>query len=192
MLNCTDSNLLTIPASVCATINMLICTPFFEYINQRSAYGIWSQVWVLPCLITLEFLPWGTGNRWAWWAGITALIGYPYPHAMQVAWCSRISNSVRTRTVSAALYNMVVQVHGIISANMYRADDKPEYRRGNKVLIGICFLNMGVYCFAKTYYTRRNHQKQRQWTAMTPEEQKSYLETTKDEGNKRLDFRFVS
>ena len=187
-----ESNLLTIPASVGATINMLICTPLFEYLNQRTAYGIFAQIWVLPCVIALEFLPWNPSQTWARYAVITTLIAYPYPHAMQVAWCSRISNSVRTRTVSAALYNMFVQTHGIISANIYREDDKPAYRRGNKWLIFVALLNIGIYIFAKVYYVRRNEKRRRKWNALTPEEQKVYLETTTDQGNKRLDFLFVS
>ena len=188
----TASNLLVIPASVITTINMLICTSVFERLNQRSLYGVWSQLWAIPCLIALVFLPWGGAHRWSWWTVITVLIGYPYPHAMQVAWCSRISNSVRTRTVSAAVYNMFVQAHGIISANVYREDDAPDYRRGNKALIGVAVMNVFIYWATNVYYTQRNRRKKLKWDSMTSEEQKAYLETTTDQGNKRLDFRFVS
>jgi hypothetical protein len=191
-LSLAASNLLVIPAAVTATINMFICTWFFEKINQRWAYGAWSQIWTIPCLIALKTMPWGAAYRWAWWLVITILIGYPYPHAMQVAWCSRISNSVRTRTISAAVYNMLVQAHGIISANVYRAEDAPEYRRGNSALIGVAVLNICIYVGARIYYTRRNRSRERSWNAMSPEQQKHYLKTTSDEGNKRLDFRFVS
>ena len=175
------SNLLTIPASMMATVNMFICTTIFERFNQRWLYGVWSQVWAIPCLIALEYMPWGAWYRWAWWSAITVLIGYPYPHAMQVAWCSRISNSVRTRTVSAALYNMLVQAHGIISANVYRESDAPAYRRGNNGLIFTAFLNILIYCGAKIYYQQRNLGKEIRWNAMSPEQQKRYLETTTDE-----------
>lgn len=186
------SNLLVIPAAVTATMNMFICTWFFEKVNQRWAYGAWSQIWTIPCLVALKLMPWGAWYRWAWWTVITILIGYPYPHAMQVAWCSRISNSVRTRTISAAVYNMLVQAHGIISANVYREEDAPMYRRGNSALIGVALLNICIYVGAKAYYVRRNRTKERLWNAMSPEQQKHYMRTTSDEGNKRLDFRFVS
>jgi hypothetical protein len=42
-------------------------------------------------------------------------------HPIQVAWNSRNANTVRSRTVASALYNMFVQAGGIISANIYRA-----------------------------------------------------------------------
>ena len=99
---------------------------------------------------------------------------------------------MRTRTVSAAVYNMFVQAHGIISANVYRKDDSPSYRRGNRALIGVAFLNIFLYIATNYYYDRRNHRRAQKWNALTPEEQKIYLETTLNQGNKRLDFRFVS
>ena len=72
------------------------------------------------------------------------------------------------------------------------ADDRPRYRRGNRALLSINVLNIGLYVFAKVYYTLRNRFRDRKWNAMTEEERKEYLATTKDKGNKRLDFRFAS
>jgi hypothetical protein len=45
---------------------------------------------------------------------------------------------------------------------------------------------------AKAYYAFRNKQKASKWDNMTTAEQQIYLESTTDEGNKRLDFRFDS
>ena len=87
---------------------------------------------------------------------------------------------------------MFVQLSSVISANIYRADDAPRYRRGNRVLIAIACVNLFVlYPFTKFYYIYRNKQRDRIWNAMTPEEQSHYLATTKDVGNRRLDFRFA-
>ena len=122
----------------------------------------------------------------------TALLSYPYTHPIQVGWCSRNSGAVASRTVNASLYNMFVQLSSVVSANIYRADDAPRYRRGNRALITISCVNLFIlYPGTKAYYMWRNKQRDRVWDAMTPEQQAHYLATTKDVGNRRLDFRFA-
>ena len=112
-------------------------------------------------------------------------------HPIQVGWNSRNSNTVRSRTVSAALYNMFCQTGGIISANIYRADDAPRYKRGNGQLVALVSANIVIYILVKVYYVLRNRSRDKKWNAMTPDERQHYLDTTTDEGNKRLDFRFA-
>ncbi len=112
-------------------------------------------------------------------------------HPIQVAWNSRNSNAVRSRTVSAALYNMFVQASGIIASNIYRKDDAPRYKRGNRVLLSLCIVNIALYVFTKLYYVYRNRSRDTKWNAMTEDERVHYLATTTDAGNKRLDFRFA-
>jgi hypothetical protein len=63
--------------------------------------------------------------------------------------------------------------------------------RGNKVLVSIAAYNIAMYLAVKQYYIWRNKSKDKEWKKMSTAEQLSYLETTKAEGNKRLDFRFV-
>jgi hypothetical protein len=41
------------------------------------------------------------------------------------------------------------------------------------------------------YYVKRNSYRDRVWGSMSDEERLKYTTTTKDEGNKRLDFRFA-
>lgn len=86
---------------------------------------------------------------------------------------------------------MNVQLGGVIGANIYREDDKPLYHRGNSVLIGISLLAISLFAFAKVYYILRNRSRERVWNEMSAEKRAEYLETTMDEGNKRLDFRFA-
>jgi hypothetical protein len=85
---------------------------------------------------------------------------------------------------------MFVQTSGIISSNIYRADDAPQYKRGNKQLLAINVMNVFLYLFVKAYYVFRNKSRDKKWDAMTEEQKLEYLATTKDAGNKRLDFRF--
>jgi len=107
-----------------------------------------------------------------------------------VGWNSINSNTVRTRTVSAAVYNIMVQIGGIVSSNIYRADDAPFYKRGNKVLIGICVFDIFLFLGVKLYYIQRNKYKAKIWESYSAAEKENYLATTKDRGNKRLDFQF--
>jgi hypothetical protein len=50
--------------------------------------------------------------------------------------------------------------------------------------------NFAVFIGAKVYYVGVNRRREAVWREMTKEEKETYLETTKDRGNKRLDFRF--
>lgn len=81
---------------------------------------------------------------------------------------------------------MFVQAGGIISSNIYRKDDAPNYKHGNRTLLGIAVGNIGIYLLTKAYYVWRNKSREKKWNAMTQEQQLEYLETTSDEGNKRV------
>jgi hypothetical protein len=65
------------------------------------------------------------------------------------------------------------------------------YRTGNSVLIAICAYNIIIFIGAKLFYVRVNKNRAAVWDAMTQAEKEHYLATTKDAGNKRLDFRFA-
>lgn len=205
-----ETNLLTIPSTVLALISMFIVALLSEAVNDRAIVSMLEDLWSLPFLVALYCLP-ANPNPWLYYVcnriyfkikartnalmlhqGLaTALLSYPYTHPIQVGWCSRNSGAVASRTVNASIYNMFVQASGIIAANIYRADDKPRYRRGNRTLIAISAVNLIIlYPGAKLYYIWRNKQRDKIWNAMSPEEQSNYLETTKDIGNRRLDFRF--
>lgn len=93
--------------------------------------------------------------------------------------------------MSAALYNMSVQSAGIMASNVYHQWDAPRFHNGNRNLLIVVGLNILQYFFLKSYYVWRNASRDKRWNAMTDEQKRHYLDTTKDEGNKRLDFRFV-
>ncbi|KAF1811307.1 MFS general substrate transporter [Eremomyces bilateralis CBS 781.70] len=186
-----NTNLLTIPSSVTHMITLLSVTWLSERINQRAYLAMLQDVWTLPCIIALRFWPGLMKQQWATYGLLVTLLSYPYCHAINVAWVSRNSNNVASRSVSAALFNMNVQLGGIISSNIYRDDDKPLYRRGNQVLIGINVLSICLFLFAKVYYVTKNKIRDRKWNAMTPEERIDYTYNTTDTASRRLDFRFA-
>ncbi|KIX93596.1 uncharacterized protein Z520_10774 [Fonsecaea multimorphosa CBS 102226] len=185
-----EVNMLTIPSYVLFIINLLAFTWLSEKTNQRFLVALLSQIWCMPLLIASELLP-GEASRWVKYALATLLVGAPYVHAIHVGITSRNAGSVRTRTVASALYNMFVQASNIIGSNIFRTDDAPLYRRGYKVLIGICAYNVVLFLLAKWFYVWRNKVRERKWDSMTEEEQRHYLATTTDKGNKMLTFRFA-
>ncbi|KDQ60102.1 hypothetical protein JAAARDRAFT_56082 [Jaapia argillacea MUCL 33604] len=189
--NTFQTNLLVIPSTVLGIITMFFITFASEIFNDRAIVAMAEDVWALPLLIALYCLP-AKPNQWVYYGLASALVSYPYTHAIQVGWCSRNSGAVASRTVNASLYNMFVQASAIIYSQIYQKDDAPRYRRGNKILIIICCINLFIlYPGTKAYYVWRNKQREKIWSKLTAEEKSNYLATTKDVGNRRLDFRFA-
>lgn len=185
-----QANLLAIPSQFLFAVQLLILTWFSEKVKERSIVSSLSNVWILPWLVALVTLS-PKANPWVRYALLTGLLSYPYCHAILVGWNAKNSNAVRTRAVSAALYNMFVQSGNMIASNIYRDDDQPLYRRGNKILLGITCFNIVLFYLVKLFYIWRNKVRDRKWNALTKEEQDDYIVSTKDQGMKRLDFRFA-
>ncbi|KAK7959101.1 retrograde regulation protein 2 [Apiospora aurea] len=186
------TNLLTIPYLVLKIINMLALATFAEMTGQLAACASIFQFWCLPFLIYLRVVDTTHASKWLTWAMISLLLAAPLGHPVQVGWVSRNANTVRSRAVGAALYNMFLQAGVMISSNVYRTDDAPRYRRGNSILLGLVALNLALYAAAKAYYVWRNRVRDRRWRAMSPEEQVAYLAGSQARGNRGLDFRFAS
>ncbi|KAH8826971.1 major facilitator superfamily domain-containing protein [Flagelloscypha sp. PMI_526] len=176
----TISNLLSIPAQ----------SWFSEHIDSRVGATVILQFWMLPILAALTTFNKQT-SHWAWWTLVTLAVGFPYVHPIQVAWASTNSFKVSTRTVSASVYNMFVQLAGIIASYVYRSDDAPYYHRGNKALLGVTCMNITLYALVWLFYRTVNKRREKKWNSWSEEERREYLKTTKDQGNKRVDFRFV-
>ncbi|OQE05194.1 hypothetical protein PENVUL_c026G09445 [Penicillium vulpinum] len=183
-------NLLTIPATVLFLIQLVFWSWVSEKINNRMAIVLFYSFWIFPLLMALELMP-ATASPWTWYAVTVLVIGFPYVHSINVSLVSRNSGSVRTRTVGSAVYNMITQASSIIASNIYRTDDQPFYRRGNKILLALVGWNVLITIFVKFYYIQKNKKREQVWNAMDLEQKHLYLSTTKDEGNKRLDFRFA-
>ncbi|KIW31775.1 hypothetical protein, variant 2 [Cladophialophora immunda] len=186
-----QTNLLAIPYTVFHMINMMLVTYVAEILQELTLTAVTGQIWALPFLIFFNSVDTSKMNKWAMWAVTTLLLSYPNAHPIQVGWNSRNSNAVHSRTVSAAMYNMFVQAGGVISSNVYREDDAPAYKRGNRALLSVALLNVALYLSTKAYYVLRNRRRDRQWDALTEPQQLQYLAKTQERGNKRLDFRFA-
>lgn len=138
-----QTNALSVPAPAIGVVLLFLVVIVSEVVDNRSFVAMSQSVWFFPLCFALYALP-SDASPWTFWAVATLQQGFPYVHAIQVAWVSRQSGSVRTRTISAALYNMLVQVSAIIGANVYQQSDAPQYRKGNLALailsLCVCFL----------------------------------------------------
>ncbi|KAJ8070400.1 hypothetical protein OCU04_000775 [Sclerotinia nivalis] len=186
-----NTSLLTIPYSVFHIITLLLLTQLSERTNERTLVSMIQPLWTLPCIIALRFWPGSGVQAWNTYALVTVLLSYPYCHAILVAWTSKNSNNVGTRSVSSALYNMAVQLGNICGNFIYRTDDKPLYHRGNTQLIIINIAAIVVFLLTKVYYVMRNKQRDKVWNAMTAEQQQDYKRNATVTGSSRLDFRFA-
>jgi hypothetical protein len=185
-----QANMLLIPSQFLFAVQLLIVTWLSKKLKERALVSSLSNFWIFPWLVALVAVP-GSASPWVRYALLSGLLSYPYCHAILVGWNAANSNAVRTRAVSAALYNMFVQAGNMIASNIYRNDDQPLYRRGNRILLGICSFNIFLFFAVKAFYLWRNKVRDTRWNAMTKAEQDEYVVSTKDQGMKRLDFRFV-
>lgn len=184
-----EANLMAIPAQFMFAVNLLIITWVSKRFKERSIVSSISNIWMFPFFVALVAYP--NASPWARYGIMTGLLSYPYCHAILVGWNARNSNAVRTRAVSAALYNMFVQSGNILASNIYRDEDRPFYVRGNRILLGIVCYNIVQFYFVKAFYIWRNKLRDAKWNELTPEQQEDYTLNSKDEGLKRLDFRFA-
>ncbi|KAF1812705.1 MFS general substrate transporter [Eremomyces bilateralis CBS 781.70] len=106
-----ETNLLTIPSAVGHMITLLAGTWLSEKFNQRALFAMLQPLWTLPCIIALRVWPGLMKEQWSTYALLVVLLSYPYAHAINVAWVSRNSNNVGSRSVSAALFNMNIQIY---------------------------------------------------------------------------------
>ncbi|AEO69062.1 uncharacterized protein THITE_2119058 [Thermothielavioides terrestris NRRL 8126] len=185
------TNLLTIPSTVIHIFTLILLTRLSEWLNERTLTAMLQNVWTLPCIIALRFWPGVIHNAWGTYALITVLLSYPYCHAINVAWVSKNSNTVGSRTVASALYNISVQIGDVIASFMYLDYDKPYYHDGNTKLLAINILTIFLFLFTKVYYVLRNRYKEKVWNSMTEAERAEYIRNSPVRGTRRLDFRLA-
>jgi hypothetical protein len=187
-----DTNMLSIPSAVLQIILMLALAKSSEYFDERTFHCVVGEFWILPLLSALLALP-AHGHPWARFTLTTMISGYPYFHPVIAAWISENSFNVKKRALTAATYNVIVQMGSVIGSQIYRADDKPYYYRGNKVLVSICAFALVVMFVQRTWLSTLNKRKEKIWAGMSLEEKIEYqkdIAAREKEGNKRLEFRF--
>jgi hypothetical protein len=188
-----DSNMLTVPSAVLQIITMLALAYSSEYFNERTFHCILGEFWIMPLLVALLTIPDG-GREWSRFSLITLVSGYPYFHPIVSSWISENTFDVKKRAITAATYNVIVQVGSLISSQIYRKYDGPYYKQGNSVLVAICALSLVAFIVQRQVLVRLNKKKEQKWSQMNSQEKAFYqadVIAREQDGNKRLDFRFA-
>lgn len=110
------------------------------------------------------------------------------------SWISENTFDVKKRAITAATYNVIVQVGSLIGSQIYRSYEAPYYKTGNAVLLAICVLSLVTFVVQRQTLVHFNKKKEAAWGALTAQEQAAYQDdkdAREKDGNKRLDFRFV-
>jgi hypothetical protein len=111
-----DSNMLSIPSAVLQIILMLLLAhSSSKWFNERTWHCFIGEFWSLPLLAALLALP-AFGYYWARFAITTMISGYPYFHPIVAAWISENTFDVKKRAVTAAVYNVIVQIGSVVSS----------------------------------------------------------------------------
>ncbi|PYH91607.1 MFS general substrate transporter [Aspergillus ellipticus CBS 707.79] len=194
-----DANMLSIPSAALQIILMLAVCKSSDIFGERTWHCFFGEIWSLPLLAALIALP-DHGYNWPRFAISTMISGYPYFHPIVSAWISENTFDVKKRAITAATYNVIVQIGSVISSRancerieIYRTSDSPYYYTGNKVLVALCVLTLFIFVAQREYLRYLNRQKERKWGAMSTGERVAYQSdqaVREQEGNKRLDFRF--
>ncbi|GCF01601.1 hypothetical protein ZYGM_000600 [Zygosaccharomyces mellis] len=185
-----DVQLLTIPPYFLQIVFLLAITWFSEYVQERCFVCTISPIWATVFMGVIRWWKGSMHDVWGTYVLVMLMYAQPYVHAICVSWVSRNSNSIRTRAISSAMYNMFVQLGSICANQVYRQDDMPYYHRGNMQLFCVSLGAIPLFLLTKLYYVTRNKKKLNLWDGMSKEEQVEYINNTTDQGNKRLDFLF--
>lgn len=113
-----DSNMLSIPSAVLQIILMLVLARSSEWFDERTWHCWFGEFWSLPLLAALLALP-ASGYDWGRFAITTMISGYPYFHPIVAAWISENTFDVKKRAVTAATYNVIVQIGSVVSSRKF-------------------------------------------------------------------------
>ncbi|KAJ3113621.1 hypothetical protein HDU96_003152 [Phlyctochytrium bullatum] len=185
------SNLLTTPLYLWAMVFLSVIAWNSSRVGERALHCAVGAGSLLLGTALLSGVPTSV-NRWLRYAFLFPVTGGLLAwHGIQAAWISANMAPTGKRTVSLALYIMSVNISSLVGSQIFRADDAPLFKRGF-IIVNSCMAFVVTLYFSLFFvYRALNKSRKRVWESLTAEQQAHYLATTKDRGNRRLDFKFV-
>lgn len=207
-----NSNMLTAPSALLQIVTGLALAWSSDHFQDRAFHCLVGELCMAPWLVGLLALPDG-GREWTRFSLMTLTTGCglssfslpclnppakrsldPYFHPIVSAWISENTFDVKKRAITAATYNVAVQIGSLVGSQIYRVRDAPYYHAGNAVCLAFCVVSVAAVLVQRRVLVAMNLAKHRAWTAMTSGEREAYMSDAaarERDGNKRLDFRFV-
>ncbi|KAF9581404.1 hypothetical protein BGW38_001599 [Lunasporangiospora selenospora] len=184
------SNLLVIPGYVISLSIMTFVSWSSDKHNERAFHGAIASTYYALCILSLAILPADASKFSLYFALIFAMGGQTCWHPVNAAWIAGNTAPVGKRSIALAMYIISVNACDMVSVNLFRDEDAPRFIRGFWILFGALLLTIFLFIFQRYHLMHINRKREEKTRYWTDEDWKHYNETTKDEGDDRLDFRF--
>ncbi|KAF9986482.1 hypothetical protein BGZ75_001785 [Mortierella antarctica] len=184
------SNLLVIPGYVISLSIMTFVSWSSDKHNERAFHGALASTYYALCILALAVLPEDASKLSLYFALIFAMGGQTCWHPVNAAWIAGNTAPVGKRSIALAMYIISVNACDMVSVNLFRDEDAPRFITGFWILFGALLLTIVLFIFQRyhlMWINRKREEKTRYWTE---EDWRLYNETTKDEGDDHLSFRY--
>ncbi|KAI8336366.1 major facilitator superfamily domain-containing protein [Chlamydoabsidia padenii] len=185
----TVANLLTAPSFIIGLTISILVARLSERVGYMGLFAAAQVLWGTLGYLTLILAPDNTG-RWGMYAVVLFTASTPSYHGMHIAWMSANLAPIGKRTLALGAIIGFANICGVPGSQIYQMNDAPRYRRGNWILVGISITCAALLILQHFRYKYTNQRREKIWNAMTENEQRNYLATTKHQGSNRLDYRF--
>ncbi|KJA24895.1 hypothetical protein HYPSUDRAFT_65203 [Hypholoma sublateritium FD-334 SS-4] len=149
------ANALTAPPYILQGIAMILVVRHSDKVRERGYHGAFGAGWQLLGWIFLRSLPSSAGRGLKYTAAVV-VASWPSTHPLNIAWMTENTGSVGKRTVASGLIIGASNIYGTWGSQIYRADDAPDFKRGNLINIGFAGVAFLLWLAQKRKYQLRN------------------------------------
>ncbi|PAV15653.1 MFS general substrate transporter [Pyrrhoderma noxium] len=185
------ANALTAPPYLLTCITSVIMIWHSDRTRERGLHGAFGAAWQLVGWILLRALPSDT-SKGVKYIAACVVQSWPYTHPLNIAWMSENTGSVGKRTIASGAVIGFANIYGTWGSQIYRADDSPDFRRGNTINIVFAGVATLLWIIQKLYYKYRNAKNAKRWASLSESEREQELLEAESKGNRSVTFRFTT
>ncbi|PPQ72038.1 hypothetical protein CVT26_006728 [Gymnopilus dilepis] len=185
------ANALTAPPYLLQGISMILVIRHSDKVRERGYHGAFGAGWQLLGWIFVRSLPSGSSRALKYLAAVF-VASWPSTHPLNIAWMSENTGSVGKRTVASGLVIGASNIYGVWGSQIYRADDAPEFRRGNLINIAFASTAFLLWFAQKNAYKYRNARNAAVLNKLSEEELVREEDVREVKGNGSPLFRFTT